>query len=171
MNLTMTHALFLDLTRTDRLVGPTPLSFLVDKAYVVPHGLAEKHWNLGVAFFGDADQKKCREIQARGGQGLALLVFRVPGPNDTSMFWFQRFEVEERVSATREGMRLEEVFELVKKVANHDVPEEAVRRFLTADDLRNSMAEKPGSEIDVFEAPRLRPAEKSRHKRKQTGKQ
>lgn len=128
----MTHALFVDVTRTDRLTEPTPLSFLVEKVYAVPHGLAGQHWNVSTPFFSAADREKCRAIQARDRQGLAPLAV---GPNDTGMFWLQPFETEERVPAARD-MRLEEVFVLVKKVANCELSEQAVRQFMSAEALR-----------------------------------
>lgn len=163
----MTHALFVDLTRTDRLVGPTPLSFLVDNVYVVKHGLAEKHWNIAIPLYDSRDRVKCREIQARGGLGVAFIAFRISGPNGTSIFWFQRFEVEDPVSR---APSIPDWKELVKKVANREVPPSAVRKFLAPHDLANSIPVQPVGEVDFFQPPPLRPeaAGKPRRKLRQT---
>ncbi|EKM51317.1 uncharacterized protein PHACADRAFT_263366 [Phanerochaete carnosa HHB-10118-sp] len=121
-------------------------------------------------FFSASDREKCSAIQARGGQGLALLGFRVPGPRGTSMFWFQRFEIEERVPAACD-IAFEEVCKLVKMVANCELPEQVVRQYISAKALRNSVALENFEKINILEMPPLRSnAIRSKRKRKRISK-
>ncbi|EKM51319.1 uncharacterized protein PHACADRAFT_213168 [Phanerochaete carnosa HHB-10118-sp] len=136
----MTHALFIDVTRTDRLVGPTSLSFVVEKVYPVQHGLAERHWHHNEPFYSAADREKCCAIQARGGQGLALVVFRIIRPDGTCMFWFQCHKIEERVPAAHD-MDLEQVSKLVKSATTCELQEQIARQFFARGSAKSSALE------------------------------
>lgn len=166
----MTHVLFIDLIRADRLVGPTPLSFLVNAVYIKPHGFAGQYWNMATEFYGKKDRQRCREIQKHGGLGVAQVGFRILGPNGTSMFWFERYEVEEPVCEERE---VPGWTELVKKVANCEASPKAVRKFLSANDLVNCQATPINPVgIKITHPPRIHPeSNKPRRKRKQKGRQ
>ncbi|GJE94063.1 hypothetical protein PsYK624_102310 [Phanerochaete sordida] len=55
---------------------------------------------------------------------------------------FQRFQFAEPVLADG-GMKDEEVFELLQKVTNREVSVEAVRRFLTVEEVENAVPKRP----------------------------
>lgn len=163
INLVMTHVLFIDLVRTDRLVGPTPLSSLVDDVYITLHGLAEQHWNIATEFYGKKDRQRCREIQKRGGLGVVQVAFRIPGPNGTSMFWFERYEVEEPVCEEQE---IPGWAEFVKNAANCEASPKEVRKFLSANDLVNRQATPMSSGgISITHPPRIRPESGKPHRK------
>ena len=125
VNLTPTHALFVDLIRTDRLVTPTPLSFLVKDLYPVPHGLAEKHWRFPETFqfLDEKDIARSKELRRQGGLGVAVIIFNIGGPNGTSMFRFLKFDFGRKepraMRPSMEGWR-----EKVKAIANCETDED-----------------------------------------------
>lgn len=123
LNLTGTHSLFVDLTRTDRLVGPTPLAFIVEKMYIVPHDAAEKHWRIEQPIYSERDVQDAVALRRQGGLGVAIVVFRIEGPNETNMLRFQRFSFDEPRSRHPAAPEWEE---LVKGVANGDMPPSAI---------------------------------------------
>ncbi|GJE94080.1 zinc finger MYND domain-containing protein [Phanerochaete sordida] len=137
MNLTSTHALLVEVLRTDRLVAPTARPFLVDSVHVLPHGTVEAHWGVPGqhAVYTAADRARGAMLQAQGALGLAQVIFRIPGPNGTSMLFFQCFELPEHEYAARRDLGRHQVYALTKKVVNGDLPEVVVRILLTPGDL------------------------------------
>lgn len=66
-NLTNTHALVVTLKRTDRLMGTTPLSFIIERVIAAPHGATERLFNFGVALYGDTDRTQSPSCGAAEG--------------------------------------------------------------------------------------------------------
>ncbi|GJE94079.1 zinc finger MYND domain-containing protein [Phanerochaete sordida] len=165
-NLTSTHALVVDLIRTDRLVPPSERPFLVDSVYLEAHArvAAQWHWQLGAPGYTAADRAHGAALQAQGALGLALVVFRVPGPNGTSLFFFQRLELGERACGAGGGLPCAEVFARVKGVVNGDFPQDAVLALLAADDHHGLTPDRPLQLSEVVRGPK-----KPRRKMKDRG--
>ncbi|GJE94062.1 hypothetical protein PsYK624_102300 [Phanerochaete sordida] len=134
LNMALTHALVIDVLRTDRLVAPNVRPFLIDSVYPMPHGAVEKHWSVAVECYDERDRARCTALQALGALGLVQVIFRVPGPNGTSMFFFQRFDLTEHEYDAHLDLEWDDVYALTKKVVNGDLPEFSVRMLLTAGD-------------------------------------
>jgi hypothetical protein len=104
--------LFVDLTSNDRLVGPTPLAFLVEKVYVAPLTLADNYQKIERPCYDDHDIQKSKELQSRGRPGVALVVLVIYG---MTMLSFLRFEFKELVAKVTP---ISEWQTVVKEIAN-----------------------------------------------------
>lgn len=113
----------MDLTRTDRLVRPTTLAFIVEKLHVAPLRLLVRRYSLRDPVFTDANHDESAQLQRQGGLGLAMVGFLIGGPNGTTLFRGQKVPLDGICSSETQT---EEWAELVKRVVNREISPSAI---------------------------------------------
>lgn len=120
-----THCLLIHVLHDDRLIGTgTPSHFEVSGIEAISHEGLKTRMH-GMFFHAPKDLAKCLDIQARGGLGMALVVFAFPPPLAVGdkgqwVYFCERYEMREKRDAgnLRLGGRVWEVEEGVKRFIN-----------------------------------------------------